>query len=499
MSIIVANTMKKRLAVHVIVLSLIVTIAVDARPVSLDGVPPDRNARGDAFVEAWLAFRRDLDSLFSLAVHPDQYRAWIEQMPAFLLRDAARLSTSHDVIIDVVTRLASLGGEENRALIRGLKARYEGTEIDRFLRIQLIRSGDRAALSEALRDLNHQLFIRRFEGALTLAGAGRREGFEFLRDVFRKGRQGREPAAVALGRFGGEAEAKFITTALRRSPHDIALRIAHGELLLKQQFPFHYRALVARYPAGHGVSKEGIYETWLTVIEQAFSQGGGSSQTLLKAINAMRRSPLSGRDPELVKRQMGALYDFWSAMDARIASALRSPPPTRFSDAMNAVSRKRERKELPEVFVASRVSAAIAVLAVLGEPLGYPALAEPTHGLSVISPLGERAVDGNLATSWPVRQGSTLVLEHEGRAHLDALLFMVSCPDRADKSALHLDIAGHDWKHKPWRREVTLGGGTRYFQKAAVKRESTDRITIKVLGVKGRALSCVSEIRAVLR
>jgi hypothetical protein len=494
--------MKKRHAVHAIVLSLAAvtaTVAVDARQVTLEGMPADRNARGDAFVEAWLAFRRDLDSLFGLGVHPGQYRTWIEQMPGFLLRDAARLSTSHDVIIDVTTRLATLGGEENRALIRRLKGRYENTTLDRFLRIQLIRSGDRAALSAALRDLNHQLFARRFEGALALAGAGRPEGYKFLRDVFQGGRKGRGPAIVALGRFGKAAEAKFITAALRRSPLDTALRVAHGELVLKERFPYHYRAIASRYPAGHSVSRDGIYETWLTVIDQAFTPGRGGSEVLFKTINAMRRSPPGDREPELLKRQLGVLHEFWSAMDARLASGLRFPSPKRFADAMTAVSRKRERKEAPEAFVAARVSAAIAVLASLGEPLGYPALAAPTPGLSAISPLGERAVDGNLATSWPVKTGSTLVLEHDGRARLDALLFMVSCPGRADKGVLQVDIAGRDWKHKAWRRRATLGSGTRYFQRAAVGRESAGRITVEVSGVKGRSLACVSEIRAVLR
>ncbi len=476
-----------------LVLSLCLSSASDLHAKPLNGLPSDREAQGDAFVTAWLALRQDLDSLFSLNVPPAQYRAWLAEMPDFLLRDSVRMATDHQLIVDIAALLAQRGGARNQALLRRLADR--AGPIRQVLRMHRVRARDPEALSETMRALNHGNTSRRMEGAVILAGGGRREGFNYLRTAIKTDRWNRSLAARALGRYGGDAEGRFINKALGRTPSDMALRVARGELLMRKQFPYHHRELVARYPIGQGFSEEGIYETWLIVIERALSAGNGGSDRVFKTINELRRSPPPGRDPELVKRQMAALHDFWSAVDARIAADLRFPLPVTFSEAMHAVTRPRDRKEDMERFIGARVSAAIAIMAALGDRLRYPDLADPTPGFNAISPLGERALDGNPATSWPVKKGSKIVLEHPKPAVIDTLFVMLSCAEPKGRTSLRLNVEGTNRKRKQWKLRRTLDGGTRYFQSIDLNQESTNRLTITVTDIKGR-LACVAEIRA---
>lgn len=487
----------KQCAIYVLFFFLFTSVARDARSDRLEGLPAGDAAAGDAFVNAWLVFRENIDALFGLKVHPEQYAAWIEQMPPFLLRDAARVATNHDVLLDVTARLARIGGKQNQALLREVREIYAHTAIAPLLTMRLIRSGDRRAEANALKGLNHRVRSRRLEAAIVLSGAGHAKGFDYLKTVFRKQPQEQAIAGVTLGRFGGVSEAKFIDGALKRAPRSTALQVAKGEVLLKDRFPYHYRRLSARYLPLRTVSEEGIYETWLTTIARAFDFGTGGSRELLQTINQLRRSPPDGRNPELVKRQLAALYDFWSAVDDNLNKGVRTPPPHTFGDAMRVIQRSRERKEDADGYVASKMTAAIAVLAALGERLGYPAVAAPTTGVHAISPLGERALDGNLATSWPVKAGSRMVLEHARPLTIDSLLFMAACSHRTGKVPIQLRVTGVDPRRNAWQKQLTLPAKTTYFQRLLIRKASRKRISIDVIGIKGRSLSCIAEIRVI--
>lgn len=461
---------------------------------SLQGVPSDRIEMGNAFVSAWLQFRKDLDSLPGIDVHPAQFEEWFDRMPEFLLRDAARLGTSHEVVLAAVSRLADHGGKESCRFIADLLRFYETRSIEPVLRAALIRAGDASETNRALRSLESQARIHRVEAAILLAAAKNPQGLAYLRSLVKNGEEYAELAALALGRFGRISDEKLLEKALGRTDSEVFIRAALGEIALRKHFPFHYRSILARNRTiDFHVAPNGMYQAWLIVSHRAVSQGAKSADRFLEVLKETRRAPPYVRtDEELFKRQMAAFQDLWIAVDHRLKTPAIPSWPRRFSDALAAISSAGKKRNPSPDERSARVAATVTVCSILGEKLAYPMLAGPTEQLRVISPFGERILDSNLATSWRTDIRSSLILEPPSGRFIESVMLMVSCPE--SRSPKTIVISGEEEGGRAWRVTDALSQEARYFQILPVGHVSTKRVTLGP-GDKDDAPLCIAELR----
>jgi hypothetical protein len=432
-----------------------------------------------------------------IKVHPAQFDAWFEKMPVFLLRDAARLATDHTVVIAAASRLAELGGRENLALLGTLKKRFEKSPLEQVMTSILIKAGDRPTLSRELKNLKSPLRRLRLNAAIVLSGAGDNRGLSVLRAVVKAAGKRSDSAALALGRYGKFSDEKLLRKRLGRSGNAVLIRSALGEIALRRYFPHQHRALLGKMRLlGGRVSETGLYERWFAITEQVVSRGTKDSLRFVAALKEIRRSPPAGLDDtELFERQLAAFMDFWNAMNERLQTPVRPSWPVTFEAAMSAIA-STEKSENAE---SARVAATVALLAALGTRLGYPKLAVPTSDLLAVSPYGERAVDGNMATAWHISPGSNLRVAHRPNRTIAWLMIMTSCPHGTPPEPLAIEISGKSPDGRGWRVAATLSGKSRYFQRVDVGKRSAGKVTIAERDAKPGSAHCITELRASYR
>ncbi len=466
-----------------------------AMPTQIQGLPFDPAEQGNAFVQAWLAFRRDLDSMAHTEIHPALLKAWFEAAPAFLVRDAARLATNPAVFLAAVARLAELKGDANRRLIAELQAAHKSPNITSRLTAYRILAGDIKARKRAVRLLESTWFLERMQAAIVLTQAGDEKGRAFLRRLVLKNEKGADMAIRALGRYGGKGDQVLLARALRQAPDNPTLPVALGELAMRRLFPYHHLMLLARDPAEKSFEKGGLYEVWLTTIEEAVRHGVRSSENLLYLIEEMKKMPPVDADREAYRRQLVALANFWRQVDRQITKTGSQPPwPADFSQAMETQSNHRiSRKFSPRAYIA-RVSAQILVCALTGRELGYEKLAHQTTGVRVLTPGASRTMDGNLATAWHTLKGGTLTLELEGKKAGISLWVMNSCPLGGGSKITTIQVRGSGGGEE-WIHTADLTPKTSYFQKVSLPPKPARRLEIRIADTTGKEPTCIAEIR----
>jgi hypothetical protein len=464
-------------------------------PNQISGLPASPELQGDAFVQAWRAFRQDLDSMSHGSVHPALLREWFAAAPSYLVRDAARLATNPTVFLAAVARLAEIKGKANRRLIAQLQADHHSASIASWLTAFRIVAGDTVERRRVVRSLESAWFFERIQAAIVLTRAGDKRGLAFLRRLVQQNKKGEDIAIRALGRYGGKAEATLLARARKKDPYNPTLSAAEGELAMRRLFPNHHLMFLARQPRQESFEKGGLYEVWLTAIEEATRHGAHTSDTLLYLLTEMQKMPPADTDGEGYRRQLVALVNFWKQVDRQITNTGSRPPwPTDFAEAMETLSAKHPSKSFSPSAFAARVSAQILVCSLTGRGLGYERLAASTPGVRVLTPGGSRAVDANLATAWHVTQGGALTLEWENNNSALSLWLMNSCPQgRGTKITairLHGSGAGENWAHT-----TSLNKKTDYFQHIPLPARPAKRLRIEIAETTGNEPSCIAEIR----
>ncbi|MCP4605417.1 MAG: hypothetical protein GY847_33670 [Proteobacteria bacterium] len=452
-------------------------------------------------MEAWLAFRQDLDSMAHSGAHPGLLDQWFGSMPVFLARDAARLATEPQVVLAAATRLAAVGGKTNRQIIAGLEEAYRDRDFGMQLRALSILAGDWEVKRQVVESLKSDWLRRRLSAAIILAQAQEEKGYVFLRRLLQEGKDGSDVAARVLGRFGKESEDNYLARAIRRDPGNRALAAARGELTMRKQFPHHHQMFLRRNPSSSLLSsRDGLYDIWLTAIGNVIHLGAQTSLEVIEALEQLVRYPFRGDPPqggdkEAQRRRYQALVDFWRNVDQQISGTPMRPTwPTDFAEAMQTISRKSKvRGDTSSVF-AGRVAAEIAVCSTVGNKIGYSHLAAPTSGLRILTPRGGRAADGNIATAWHAAKGDTLTFEHSDDSRIETLWIMSACRPGSKAEITSLEILGSG-VGKTWTQVVELSLKTRYYQKVSLKGRIARKIGIRVLDTRRSESICISEIR----
>jgi hypothetical protein len=471
----------------------LLAVSVRASAPVLEGLPNDRAALGDAFVEAWLAFRDDVDAAPHAEVHPALLRAWFSAAPRFLSRDAARISSNPQVVLAAGSRLAEGARDEDRRLLREIERRHRDSPLFADLLGLRIAAKDRDALNEALGLLGDPEPLVALEGARALAAAGDGRGLEHLRRALERRDRASGAAARALGRYGAEADMARLEAARARGARDESMDVGIGELALRLYFPLYDEMLARRDPSGvrFGVER-GLYDTWLAAIGRAAAAGARDSKSLLAAVER-ERAAAQGWDGEPKRRELGSLIDFWSYVDTSIrvmASAIAWPGD--FLEAERRLRYADPGEPLPERF-SRRFAAAIAVLSAVGPELDYERLAPPTEAVRFLSPGGDRAADGNFATSWRGGEGAELVLDVAEGARVSRLWIAVGCAGSPGGSVRAVRVSGPS--DGPWSIAHRFAGSSRYFEEVPLGAPRAGRITVTMAETTAR-IGCVAELRA---
>ncbi|MDJ0765268.1 MAG: hypothetical protein QNJ97_19970 [Myxococcota bacterium] len=481
---------------RILVVICLIALPLFARPhpLPLADVPQSRLQRGDTFVDAWLAFRADLDAMAHVAVHPGLLQQWFDAVPVFLLREAALLATDPNVVLAAASRLKATNSNADRDILIQLAAHYKDVPLNRSLRALLIEAGDRKERRRTRVALLSGTGLKQLDSAIVLALAGDGKGLAFLRRALVERPDVSDLVARVLGRYGAFSEERFISRAHRRHRHHTALKAAWGELGFRRFFPLHHAAFLRRYPSAIAFGTPGgIYDTWLMQLGDLIRQGIRTRGKMALALRSLEAHIADPKVDEVKRRHLQALIDFWRVVDHRISVGPATPRwPPDFKAAIAALNRTATG-EAGQV-QADRISAAIAILNVLGEDLGYDRLSLKTPGLEVLTPGAGRAMDGNLATHWYVPKGGVLTLGIPAGAIPKGLWIMRACAKDQQAPIASLKITGRDRKTR-WTSEVKLPGKGRYFEHIPLPEKSARRLAIRIDTIASTPPACIAELR----
>jgi hypothetical protein len=468
----------------------------------LKGIPESSDAAGRAFAEAWVAFRQDMDGLCAAKVSGEESEAWLNAMPEFLLRDILRLAVDHEVIYQAAIRLAGYKSDLNRRTISTLRSRYDGQMLGKLLGAALIAAGDIPFRKTTNAALKSPVWERRAAAAVTAAASGDRSALEYLSKALKKEGEESPYAAWALGRFGGQSEEQLLRAQIGLLPSEPALKAALGELVFKRIFKELYEGFLQQYRFyADGTASDGLYETWFILIEQAVSEGVTKPDALRAAVMKMREKPAFGQDRDLWDRRLASFVDFLDGIKKRQEGPKQAEWPKDFASAQAAIRFLPKTDQESERNAARRIAAALAILSSLGSPSGYAKMAEPTPFLNAPTPGGDRAIDGNIATSWHFRKNAPFLLEHSSGERLQTIQVLLWCPAGTQTNApivaasIPLTVSGIDTAGVPWTVTAPLHLSQAAFQQIPINRNSAKRIQIDIPQSIDRSAVCISEIR----
>ena len=461
-------------------------------PPRLGDVPADRQIQGALFSEAWIAFRREWDGLCTAKVREEESAAWLDAAPPFLLRDMLRSAMDPEVLYQVAVRLSQTRTAEVRRLLAEVQSRYAGTMLGTLLAAAQITAGEPP--TRALADLASPVMERRASAATTLAAANKVEGLRYFRAAAEHGGEEGHYAVWALGRFGQPQDEKLLKKIAARRPGDLAPKAALGELFYRRVFPSEYAGYLTQYRFfSDGFTVDGQYETWLVSAAAAIESGARTVAALRTDILKQRRDLSFESDSELTNRRLSAFVDFLDEMSRRTSGPTRPTWPADIPEAVRLMRLKRDPEKSPVRITAERIAACLCLLATLGPAIDYPRFAEPTDGLISVSPNGERALDGNLATSRHLTPTGPLVMEYRP-GKIRALWVLTACSSD-NLPPIPFTVQGTAPNGRSWQVDAALSPSSFIFKEIPVNQYSDGRILI-VHKSKNIPSSCITEIRA---
>jgi hypothetical protein len=459
-------------------------------------MPTDRARLGDAFVEAWLALRGDLDTMSHGGVHPRLLGSWLAAAPRFLLRDVVRLATEPQVALAAATRLAAIADDRDRDLLTDLAQVHHGRPLAHAYRAIGIRAGDRRAVDQALDGLADPRGIVRLESARALAAAGDRRGLKQLRRMVATPSELSDLAARAIGAYGTRADEALLAKLIARNEQRAAARAALGELLLRRLFKDYHLAIVRRDPAGQRMTTNGgLYDTWLDAARQAVGQNVKRPEALVDFVEQLRREQRSAGGGEVVRRRLSAFAEFLAEAGHKLrATGPRPSWPGSFDEALERIRERPRGADATAEAFAARVAAEIAICAWTARRIDHKRLGPITAGLRFITPGGARADDGSFSTSWRFADRARLVVELSGSRPVTELWLANTCGADRGPSIERVSIVGTSGDNS-WSLDAELAADTRYFQRVEIGKPGAERLEITFhVNDKDRP-ACLAEMR----
>ena len=276
------------------------------------GFPKATDEIGDSFVIAWMALRRDMDTMAHGRVHPALLDSWLSSAPRFVAMDCARLSNEPQVILAAASRIAIGATDNDRLFLEDLEKAHRDSPLALHFLALRIKAKDRGATRGALDDFDDPNLLVRTRAAAVLLVAGDRRGISVLKDALRSDIEEMSMAARTIGRFAGHRDMDLLKRALVDSPGNSVLQAARGELLMRRVFPNHHRMLVRRDPKGMRLAVTGgLYDEWFDIVHAGVEQGIENSQGMLSFIRSLRHEAPPGDEGEVRRRRLKSLADFW--------------------------------------------------------------------------------------------------------------------------------------------------------------------------------------------
>jgi len=472
-------------------LSATTALAVPPPPADL---PSDRAALGTAFVESWLSFRRELDTMAHLPVHPGMLDGWFEGAPRFLLRDAVSMAAEPRVIVAAARALARGADDEDRALLALRERRAAGSPLADELWAYRIRARDARALERARSGLADPRLVVRERAAFVMAAAGRKEGLSTLREIAEAHGEESLPALRGLGSFGAAVDLRLLERIAGDRGDPEAALAGRGEIALRRAFPHHHLALLNRDSASSRLRVAGgLYDAWFTALHRALDSPARASAAVRAHLELQRKEAV-GEKLEPLRRNLTALIEFWEYTDQRLAATAAAPPwPGSMEQALALVREGRGPRESPGA-AARRVSAMIAASAWSGGALGHRGGAVVPRGTRSLSPAGDRALDGSFATAFHLPPGGRLVLELPPGSRPREIGVAAGCPGGAGPRLrrIQVDVADRG-SSRSFAADLT--GDARYFQAVALDGGPARRLEIRALEIDGDGPACIVEVR----
>lgn len=463
---------------------------------TLSDLPPLKRDRGNAFVNAWLVLRGELDALSATKAHPALLDAWVDRLPEPVLVDMLRLATEPRTILamaDKLSRSRKAADQEELVLLQ-TSTTWQGLA-DRLVEIR-VRGGDRDLASALRIELESEAPVVRLRAAERLGCAGDRAGLLHLRKALASKREAAITiAARALARCGLEEDKQRLRhLAATRSQDPIALA-ALGEFLTRFAFPWHYNEMTKRDAAFvHERTPGGTLDTWYACLGRVIEQGTSTGSQVPRALLALIRSgPIFEESPEVFLRRVTSLSDTWSTIEASLSATASTPQwPSRLASALGDLVPVSPQSETPGDR-AKRVAAAVALLHTLSGNLGYEKI---SRGLEVValSPGLERALDRNFATAARLLPGHKVVFDLGRPTAIRELHLSTACAIVEGSQATSIRISPKsDQAGRP--KQFQLEPNNRYFQKINLEFKPTDKLEIELLEVSGKGPACFSELR----
>ncbi len=468
----------------------------------LRGLPEALEERGNAFLSAWSILIRDLDLIPANEVHPALVDAWFENMPAFLARDVLREGNSPAVLVAAARRLAALKAGASAELIEKTAHRPLGDIVREALTAAALQAGHLGVKEQVEEDFESANALRKIFAARVLAAAKVPKGLEALWRLSASTGPGAAAAVRALGRLGGPGYgSRLERLAAKRGPGSPA-QAALCEWRVRTLLPDVYRVLELRDLSGaRQAVVGGMYDTWYAILARLLDVAPSmrDPSRLAAAIDAMDPSMAPELDPEVFRRRGAALQKALASVSARRHATAATPRwPTTFEKARAQLT-DNLRSSSPEAF-ASRVTAAIALTAQLGEELGYFDLDGPDSRLMGLSPGASRVLDGDFDTAWHGAYGEKLTLTTSKPVRVTGLKVAIGCPDGARVFVHGLVLEARDHRGEVvWTQAGKVNPHSRYYQTVDLGRTRlVERFSVRLQGRKGPVPPCLRELRLIL-
>jgi HEAT repeat protein len=516
------------------------------------------------FVEAWQTFRHDIDASLPGEHGSVQLAERLGDEPDWVLHDGLRLAASPTVLSFLARRAARRGDSGalpalRRALegtrdessrlaieramvvlgddltIRALERRlHDGSPQERHQAATLlVGAGQKAApaLETALEDpdvqtslasasalaglghrraqkLIHDLLssanpYHRLEAAHALARAGDRRALPPLREKLRHPGVDSVQIVRSLGLAGEASDRELIVSRWTALPRGRSLELNRGLLIALGRIATR-TSLPAARAIVDAVDEEadddrGVRGDWLEAIGWASAGGARDQAGFAAGIAGSVAEPFAGETPIAHQHRSERVAALLAALAGRAA---RAPDRAETATAPRAALEQWLRDATPNDagVRARRFDAAVALLARLGERLGYERYADPP----VVGPVGlgsERAVDGNLLTAWIAGpMTGPLRLDLPAPTKVSALRVVNGCVDSPASYDAHARVKTLSVTVEGARpTTATLADGTPAFQRIALPGEVARRVTLEVTatwpGERAGAPACIAELR----
>jgi hypothetical protein len=395
---------------------------------TLKGIPESKITLGDTFVESWLSFRKDMDSLDYAKNSPSIVEAWLDNAPLFLLYDIARLGRSPLIVYESLKRIIDREGKSSVSFVKEISKRFIDTGVFyKFAGLYMVLDSDE--LLKLQKEILSPSKSISLIAASILAAGNRREGFESLKAFIQKCDNNTSKAASVFGEMGLIDEIEFLEAEVGKGCNNSSLKAAIGEIFFKTVFPVQYKIMLRRDPLGYRYKgSTGLYSVWMRFYTIAYKHNIKTGWELVRFIKSYRvtDSDWPDKDKILIRRDLDSFSAFLKVANSIAVNKQKVIWPQKFSDAKESIKLKSSSSsELYE----KRVTSAISLLSNLSENISHINIAKASIVYSAITTHSTSINDDNFATAFYSDKSGLLEIVLDKPQFINSIYISSGCFD----------------------------------------------------------------------